>query len=80
MIHTIQKIFGVDDQVLTKRSEWAATFDDLLLLRDTPRTDCPEKLPDVPPPTEEDFARAAATRLKSNQLKKVKKICEKLEP
>lgn len=31
---------------LTKRDAWAATFDDLFLT--TPRTDCPETLPDAP--------------------------------
>ena len=34
---------------------WAATFNDLLEVRTTPRTDCPTKLEDVPAPTEKEY-------------------------
>jgi len=47
---TIKKIFNLDS-FLTKRDEWAGTFEDILLQRTEPRTDCPMKLPDAPPPT-----------------------------
>ncbi|XP_010525016.1 PREDICTED: non-specific phospholipase C4-like [Tarenaya hassleriana] len=40
---TVKKIFNLKD-FLTKRDEWAATFDSVLT-RPTPRLDCPEKLP-----------------------------------
>ncbi len=33
---------------LTKRDEWAGTFEDVVMQRSSPRTDCPQKLPDAP--------------------------------
>jgi len=44
---TVKKIFGWN-KFLTKRDEWAGTFDSLLLERTEPRTDCPVKLPPAP--------------------------------
>ncbi|KAJ4953972.1 hypothetical protein NE237_030804 [Protea cynaroides] len=41
---TVKKIFNLND-FLTKRDEWAGTFD-ILLTRTTPRTDCPVTLPE----------------------------------
>ncbi|XP_020202893.1 non-specific phospholipase C4 [Cajanus cajan] len=41
---TVKKIFNLPE-FLTKRDEWAGTFEGLLT-RSSPRTDCPEKLPD----------------------------------
>ncbi len=43
---TIKKMFNIEN-FLTKRDAWAGTFEFLLQERDTPRTDCLEKLPDV---------------------------------
>jgi len=45
---SLKKIFGWS-KFLTKRDEWAGTFDHLLLQRTTPRTDCPVTLPPAPP-------------------------------
>ncbi|KAJ7543371.1 hypothetical protein O6H91_09G034700 [Diphasiastrum complanatum] len=45
---TIKKIFGLDSDFLTKRDAWAGTFEGILNRRGTPRTDCPEALPDPP--------------------------------
>lgn len=42
---TIKKIFGLKN-FLTKRDEWAATFEDVASL-DNPRSDCVEKLPEI---------------------------------
>ncbi|KAL5720083.1 phospholipase C [Ranunculus cassubicifolius] len=42
---TVRKIFNLSSPFLTKRDEWAGTFDGLFLTRDQPRTDCPEQLP-----------------------------------
>jgi len=50
ILATIAKIFGVTHK-FSERTEWAATFDDLLLTLKEPRTDCPLELPYVPPPT-----------------------------
>ncbi|XP_059625004.1 non-specific phospholipase C2 [Cornus florida] len=42
---TVRKIFNLSSPFLTKRDEWAATFDGILQTRTEPRTDCPEQLP-----------------------------------
>lgn len=42
---TVKKIFNLSAPFLTKRDEWAGTFDSILQTRTTPRTDCPETLP-----------------------------------
>lgn len=39
---TVKKIFGLD-QFLTKRDEWAGTFEQIFSQRTTPRDDCPSK-------------------------------------
>ncbi|XP_071715649.1 non-specific phospholipase C1-like [Rutidosis leptorrhynchoides] len=44
---TVKKLFNLNSDFLTKRDEWAATFESYLNLRDTPRDDCPEKLPEI---------------------------------
>ncbi|KAK6141521.1 hypothetical protein DH2020_024731 [Rehmannia glutinosa] len=42
---TVRKIFNLKSPPLTKREEWAGTFDGILQILTQPRTDCPEKLP-----------------------------------
>ncbi|XP_009790723.1 non-specific phospholipase C2 [Nicotiana sylvestris] len=42
---TVKKIFDLPSPFLTKRDEWAATFEHILQTRKEPRTDCPDKLP-----------------------------------
>lgn len=44
---TVKKLFNLDSNFLTKRDAWAGTFDDQFYIRDTPRDDCPETLPEV---------------------------------
>ncbi|PON87499.1 Acid phosphatase [Trema orientale] len=44
---TVKKIFNLP-HFLTKRDEWAGTFETVFLRRTTPRTDCPVTLPDPP--------------------------------
>ncbi|KAJ6822253.1 non-specific phospholipase C1-like [Iris pallida] len=44
---TVKKMFNLNSNFLTKRDAWAGTFDSYFSLRKTPRTDCPEKLPEV---------------------------------
>lgn len=46
---TVKKLFNLPGSFLTKRDEWAGTFE-TVLTRKTPRTDCPVKLP-APPTT-----------------------------
>eukprot|EP00262_Sarcandra_glabra_P017469 TRINITY_DN5998_c0_g1_i3.p1 TRINITY_DN5998_c0_g1~~TRINITY_DN5998_c0_g1_i3.p1 ORF type:complete len:532 (-),score=25.57 TRINITY_DN5998_c0_g1_i3:743-2338(-) len=43
---TVKKLFNLNSNFLTKRDAWAGTFENYFL-RDTPRVDCPEKLPEV---------------------------------
>uniref|UniRef100_A0A7N0VE06 Non-specific phospholipase C2 n=1 Tax=Kalanchoe fedtschenkoi TaxID=63787 RepID=A0A7N0VE06_KALFE len=45
---TVKKILNLKSPFLTKRDEWAGTFE-TVLTRASPRTDCPEKLPTPPP-------------------------------
>ncbi|KAK3005475.1 hypothetical protein RJ639_017508 [Escallonia herrerae] len=42
---TVKKIFNLNSPFLTKRDEWAGTFEGILQTRTQPRTDCPEQLP-----------------------------------
>jgi len=44
---TLKKVFNISN-FLTKRDEWAGTFEHVVMNRTEPRTDCPEKLPDIP--------------------------------
>ncbi|VAI24439.1 unnamed protein product [Triticum turgidum subsp. durum] len=44
---TVKKLFNLRANYLTKRDAWAGTFENYLKVRKTPRTDCPEKLPEV---------------------------------
>lgn len=38
---TVKKIFNLSSPFLTKRDEWAGTFESILQTRTQPRTDCP---------------------------------------
>ncbi|KAK2998277.1 hypothetical protein RJ639_022950 [Escallonia herrerae] len=42
---TVKKIFNLTSPFLTKRDEWAGTFEGIIQTRTQPRTDCPEQLP-----------------------------------
>jgi hypothetical protein len=44
-----RKILGINLPPLTKRDAWAATFENLVNVLETPRTDCPLHLPESPP-------------------------------
>ncbi|KAG6403585.1 hypothetical protein SASPL_135811 [Salvia splendens] len=45
---TVKRLFNLkNSNFLTKRDAWAGTFDKYFYMRDTPRGDCPEKLPEV---------------------------------
>ncbi|XP_028784727.1 non-specific phospholipase C1 [Neltuma alba] len=44
---TVKKLFNLKSNFLTKRDAWAGTFEKYFHLRDTPREDCPERLPEV---------------------------------
>ena len=55
ILATTKKIFDLKGD-LTNRTIWAPSFD-YLINRSTPRTDCPEKLPDLPPPKVTEMER-----------------------
>ncbi|KAI9091598.1 hypothetical protein K1719_028041 [Acacia pycnantha] len=44
---TVKKLFNLKSNFLTKRDAWAGTFEKYFHIRDTPRDDCPERLPEV---------------------------------
>jgi phospholipase C len=44
---TVKKLFNLKSNFLTKRDAWAGSFEKYFYLRDTPRNDCPETLPEV---------------------------------
>ncbi|WOL01721.1 non-specific phospholipase C6-like [Canna indica] len=46
---TIKKLLKLKSDFLTKRDAWAGTFEDIVGQLSSPRTDCPEILPEVPP-------------------------------
>eukprot|EP01059_Diplonema_ambulator_P033904 TRINITY_DN732_c0_g2_i2.p1 TRINITY_DN732_c0_g2~~TRINITY_DN732_c0_g2_i2.p1 ORF type:complete len:483 (+),score=222.73 TRINITY_DN732_c0_g2_i2:45-1493(+) len=58
ILSTMKKLFGYE-KFLTKRDEWAATFEDILS-EDEPRTDCPMHLPDAPKSLGVEHAMAEA--------------------
>lgn len=45
---TLRKLFNLTSPPLTKREAWSATFEDIVMRRSSPRTDCPHTLP-IPP-------------------------------
>ncbi|XP_028779937.1 non-specific phospholipase C1 [Neltuma alba] len=44
---TVKKLFNLKSNFLTKRDAWAGTFEKYFYIRDSPRDDCPERLPEV---------------------------------
>ncbi|XP_040986204.1 non-specific phospholipase C6 [Juglans microcarpa x Juglans regia] len=46
---TIKKMFNLSSNFLTHRDAWAGTFEQVVGELTSPRTDCPETLPDVAP-------------------------------
>lgn len=41
---TVKKMFKLKSPFLTERDAWAGTFEDIVMDRDEPRTDCPERI------------------------------------
>lgn len=56
VLATIRKMFNLKQGPLTKREEWAATFEFLFENRTHPRTDCPMTIP-VPPGYESSYKK-----------------------
>lgn len=79
IISSIMNIFGISER-FSARTDWAATFDDLLHELDEPRTDCPEQLEYIPPPTEKEIQRLYSQPLKDRLREKVKRMCARINP
>lgn len=79
VLATVQKVLGLKGGPLTKRDAWAATFDNLLATRTTPRDDCPLTLPALPPPQPGQLARQLALPLDEHMQWVVKSLCELTE-
>ena len=54
VIATLKKVWGFKE-FLTKRVEWAGTFEEVVMQRKSPRTDCLEKLAEVKEVTAEEL-------------------------
>ncbi|KAL4464224.1 hypothetical protein ABPG73_002764 [Tetrahymena malaccensis] len=76
---TIFKIFGIDYN-LSKRSEWAASFENILKLRKEPRSDCISQLAYIPPPSEEEIKRLYSLPIQDTLKQKINKICRLHKP
>jgi len=75
IIATSNKILGVPG-TMTARGAWAGTFDNLLLERTTPRTDCPVTLPDINPLTEDQLKVEMNTPLNDHHLEQINLMCK----
>lgn len=64
---TMKKIFNLKS-FLTKRDEWAGTFEWLFTQRNSPRTDCPKVLPPAPTVPEEYLIEEGQKPMNSLQL------------
>ncbi|KAL3688759.1 hypothetical protein R1sor_015068 [Riccia sorocarpa] len=65
---TLKKMFNLKS-FLTKRDEWAGTFEGVLSLSQ-PRTDCPLTLPEVPPPDATDRELPVAHKCQLHEWQK----------
>ena len=72
---TVSKIYDFKGPALSARTEWAATFEHLLS-RDTPRTDAPLKLPDLPPPKAGELERQLALPIDEHARGVIKMLCD----
>jgi len=71
---TVNKIFGIPGH-LTSRDPWAGTFENIFSL-DSPRTDCPMVLPDVPEYTLKELERQWALPLNDHLQIQVDFYCK----
>jgi len=75
LIATTNKILGINPS-MTNRTAWAGLFDNLLLERTTPRTDCPVTLPDIAPATPEELERGRNRHLTDHEEDSIKVLCD----
>lgn len=59
IIASARKLLGMKSGPLTKRDAWSATFEQIFNLSE-PRTDCPQHLPNAPPPSATYSVKAEA--------------------
>jgi len=75
IIATGNKLFGVKDH-LTNRDKWVGTFDYLFNELESPRTDCLEELPELPPYTVEQLKEQHALPLNDHLQIQVDFYCK----
>jgi len=79
IISTTRKILGMKEEPLTQRDAWAATFEHILSMKE-PRTDCPEHLPEAPPPTRTFEEKMAPNELQKNIMTVISQLTVKPYP
>jgi len=73
---TLRKLFPQLGAPLNSRDAWAATFEHLWATQEAPRTDCPLKLPDVPPPPKGEMERALARPVDEHAQGLMSTLCQ----
>lgn len=79
ILATSQRLLGLKGGPLTKRDAWAATFDNLVTTRSSPRTDCPKTLPSLPPPSMAELHRQLALPIDEHGYAVIKSLCDMVE-
>jgi phospholipase C len=75
---TLRRLFPQLGPPLTKRDEWAATFEHVL--GPTLRTDTPTKLPDLPPPPDGELERQLGLPIDEHALGLIRTLCALAPP
>lgn len=75
---TLRKLFPQLGPALTRRDEWAATFEHVL--GPTLRPDTPSKLPDVPPPPKGELERQLALPIDEHAAGLIRTLCALAPP
>ena len=73
---TLRKLFPQLGGPLNSRDAWAATFEHLWAERETPRTDCPLKLPSVPLPPAGEMERTLALSVDEHAQGLMTTLCQ----
>jgi len=75
---TVAKLLDLPGHPLTARTEWAATFEHLLS-RSTPRTDCPESLQEISPPSTKERERQLKLPIDEHARGVIRMLCDLTE-
>lgn len=75
---TLRKVFPTLGGPLTHRDAWAATFEHLWVGRSEPRSDCPTKLPELPPPPAGEMERTLGLPIDEHAQGLMATLCDML--